>query len=104
MSPIALGRYSSLRSWLSQWSLDDAQGDGPENLAKTSVPSLVFNNSADNGCAPSHAQRLYDAVPHGDKAFHEIKGATHYFDGQPELGRQAVGLLTDWLHAHHFDR
>lgn len=103
MSPIALGRYSSLRSWLSQWSLDDAQGDGPENLAKTSVPVLVFNNSADDACAPSHAQRLYEAVPHGDKSFHEIKGATHYFDGQPDLGRQAVGLTADWLHAHRFD-
>jgi pimeloyl-ACP methyl ester carboxylesterase len=104
MSPIGLGRYSSLRSWLSQWSLDDAQGDGPENLAKTSVPTLVVNNSADNACAPSHAQRLYNAVPHDDRTFHEIKGATHYYSGQPDLGRQAVKVLADWLHARHFDQ
>lgn len=104
MSPIGLGRYTSLRSWLSQWSLDDARGDGPENLARTSVPVLVINNSADDGCAPTHARRLFEAVPHSDKVFHEIKGATHYYDGQPDLGRQAVGVVADWLHAHGFDQ
>lgn len=103
MSPIGLARYASLRSWLSQWSLDDAQGDGPDNLAKTSVPTIVINNSADDACTPSHSQRLFDAVPHADKIFHEIKGATHYYDGQPELGRQAVGIVADWLHAHNLD-
>jgi dienelactone hydrolase len=104
MSPVALGRYSSLRSWLSQWSLDDARGDGPENLKKVSVPVLVFRNSADDGCVPSHAQRLYDAVPHDDRTFHEIEGATHYFDGQSHLGRHAAALLAEWLQAHDFDR
>lgn len=104
MSPIGLGRYTSLRSWLSQWSLDDARGDGPENLARTSVPVLVINNSADDGCAPTHARRLFEAVPHSDRTFHEIKGATHYYDGQADLGRQAVGAVADWLHAHGFDQ
>jgi pimeloyl-ACP methyl ester carboxylesterase len=102
MSPIGFARYSSLRSWLSQWSIDDARGDGPGSIAKTSVPVLVINNGADDACAPSHAQRLFEAVPHADKAFVEIEGANHYYQGQPELGGRAVGEVAQWLTAHGF--
>ncbi len=97
MSPIGFARYSSLRSWLSQWSLEDARGDGPGNLARTSVPVLVINNGADDACTPSHAARLFAAVPHERKAFGEIAGANHYVQGQPELGQQAIGLVMNWL-------
>jgi alpha-beta hydrolase superfamily lysophospholipase len=100
MSPIGFARYSSLRSWLSQWSLDDAQDDGPASIAKTSVPVLVINNGADDACAPSHAQRLFDAVTHDDKAFVEIDGANHYYQGQPELGARAVSEVANWLASH----
>ena len=103
MSPIGFARYSSLRSWLSQWSIDDARGDGPRNAALVSVPVLVINNSADDACAPSHAHRLFDAVPHKDKLFVEIKGATHYYQGQPELGAEAIDHIRAWMHAHGFD-
>ena len=97
MSPIGFARYSSLRSWLSQWSLDDAGGDGPKCLANTSVPILVVNNEADDACVPAHARRLFAAVPHENKRYAAIEGATHYFQGQPELGRQAIDAIRDWM-------
>ena len=28
MSPVGLARFSTLRGWLSQWSYDEARGDG----------------------------------------------------------------------------
>ena len=31
--PVGLARFSTLRSWLSQWSYDDANADGPKSLA-----------------------------------------------------------------------
>ncbi len=102
MSPIGLARFSTLRSWLSQWSLDDARADGPRCLSRVKSPVLVINNSADDACTPSHAQRLYEAVAHGDRRFHEIAGATHYYQDQPELGAQAVGLMKTWLQDHGF--
>lgn len=102
MSPIGLARFSTLRSWLSQWSLDDARADGPRCLARVKAPVLVINNSADDACTPSHARRLYEAVAHGDRRFHEIAGATHYYQDQPELGAQAVGLVKAWLEDHGF--
>ena len=102
MSPIGLARFSTLRSWLSQWSLDDARADGPRCLSRVKAPVLVINNSADDACTPSHARRLYEAVAHGDRRFHEIAGATHYYQDQPELGAQDVGLVKTWLQDHGF--
>ncbi|MEJ6537806.1 MAG: alpha/beta hydrolase, partial [Mycobacterium sp.] len=53
-SPIGLARYSSLRSWLSQWSYDDARGDGVVCGRDVAVPVLVIGNLADDACTPSH--------------------------------------------------
>ncbi len=103
MSPVGLARSTTLRSWLSQWSYDDANGDGPKSAAKIAKPVLVINNTADDACTPSHAQRLYDAVSHDDKELAHIKGATHYYQGQRDLAKQAVGWVKNWLKRHDFD-
>jgi pimeloyl-ACP methyl ester carboxylesterase len=99
MSPIGLGRYSSLRSWLSQWSLDDARADAPECITRIKAPMLVINNSADDACTPSHARRMFKAISHDAKRFAQIEGANHYFQGQPEHGQQAIAILKTWLAA-----
>ena len=97
MSPVGLARFSTLRSWLSQWSYDDANADGPRSLATVSRPVLVINNTGDDACTPSHSQRLFDAVKHDRKAYAEVVGATHYYQDQPELAAEAVGVIRDWL-------
>lgn len=97
MGPVGLARFCTLRSWLSQWSYDDAQADGPKSAALISKPVLVINNTADDACTPSHAERLYGAVSHADKELHHIKGANHYYQGQSDLARAAVGLVRDWM-------
>ncbi|MBD2858088.1 alpha/beta fold hydrolase [Spongiibacter sp. KMU-158] len=95
--PVGLARFSTLRSWLSQWSYDDSNADGVAAAAKVSVPVMVVGNSADDACTPSHTHRLFNAVRHEDKELHEIKGATHYYFGQPEQLKEAVALCADWL-------
>ncbi len=102
MSPVGLARFSTLRSWLSQWSYDDAHADGPASLATVTKPVLVINNTADDACAPSHAQRLFAAVSHDRKAYSDIKGATHYYHDQPELGAQAATIVRNWLEEQKF--
>ena len=102
MSPVGLARFSTLQSWLSQWSYDDANADGPRCLSRISAPVLVVSNSADDACTPSHGQRIFDAVRHDDKRFHLVKGATHYYQGQPEQGAEAVGVVKQWLEDHQF--
>lgn len=103
-SPIGLARYSSLRSWLSQWSYDDARGDGVVCGHDVAVPVLVIGNLADDACTPSHTRRLLEAIGHPDKEMHEIAGANHYYAGpdQRETLKQAVGVITDWLVRHGF--
>ena len=104
MSPVGLARFCSLRSWLSQWSYDDARGDGIVCGRDITVPALVVGNLADDACTPSHTRRLFEAIGHDDKEIAEIPGANHYYagPGQRETLRQAVGVVTDWLVRHDF--
>ena len=43
-SPVGLARFCTLRSWLSQWSYDDANGDAVECGPDIAVPALVIGN------------------------------------------------------------
>ena len=95
--PTGLARFTTLRSWLSQWSLEKSNADGLACAADISVPVLVINNGADDACTPSHARRLYAAVSHGDKEFHEIAGATHYYIGQADKLADAVAICGEWI-------
>ncbi|MGX1197467.1 alpha/beta hydrolase [Parvibaculum sp. MBR-TMA-1.3b-4.2] len=97
MSPAGLARYSSLRAWLSQWSYAESRANGPKCAGDISKPVLVIENSADDGCTPSHAARLFKGVKHDDKEFHRIEGATHYYIGQPDKAAEAVGVIGNWL-------
>ncbi len=97
MMPAGIARFCSLRSWLSQWSYAESRADGPKCAAGIKVPFLVIDNSADDGCTPSHAERIYAGIGHDDKERHTIKGATHYYIGQPDKMGEAVTLVVDWL-------
>ena len=99
MGPVGLARFSTLRSWLSQWSYDDSRADAETCGRGIAVPTLVIGNTADNACTPSHTQRLYEAIGHPDKERYEVKGATHYYNGpgQRPMLREAAGKITSWL-------
>jgi pimeloyl-ACP methyl ester carboxylesterase len=97
MMPAGLARFCSLRGWLSQWSYTESRADGPKCAGTIKVPFLVIDNSADDACTPSHADRIYAGIGHDDKERHTIKGATHYYIGQPDKMAEAVGLTIDWL-------
>jgi alpha-beta hydrolase superfamily lysophospholipase len=97
--PTGLARFSTLRSWLSQWSLDDARADGLLAAADVTVPSLVLSCSADNICTPAYSRALFDALAAEDKEAVTIAGATHYMigrDQRPQLA-QAVAACSEWL-------
>ena len=102
MSPVGLARFTTLRSWLSQWSYDEANADAERCAPDVSVPVLVIGNSADDACTPSHTRRIFAAFTHEDKEIHEIKGATHYYMGPDQLPhlQEAVGLVSGWLGRH----
>jgi alpha-beta hydrolase superfamily lysophospholipase len=103
-SAAALARYTTTRSWLSQWSLDDAQVDAVDAAPRITVPALVMTASADDACPPSHADAIFDALASPDKERAEIAGANHYFsgpDGRAHLA-EASRLIADWTATRNF--
>lgn len=100
--PVGLGRFTTLRSWLSQWSYDESRANGVTNGAGVSCPTLTINNTADLACTPSHARRLFEALGSKDKTYVDIEGADHYYMERPDLLPTAVKTVTDWLDARGF--
>jgi pimeloyl-ACP methyl ester carboxylesterase len=96
-SPGGLARFTTLRSWLSQWSLA-SNACSLKVGHRITVPVLVVGNTADDACTPSHTQRLYDCVPNAaSRELHAVHGATHYYAFQPEHLQTAVGIVAGWL-------
>ena len=95
--PVGIGRFSTLRAWLSQWSVDDSNADGPRCAASITVPLLAIENSADDAVPQPHARIIHDAAGSRDKTMRVIKGATHYYQGQPELLKQAADICLGWM-------
>jgi pimeloyl-ACP methyl ester carboxylesterase len=77
--PLGIGRTSTLRTWLSMWSLDESQCGGPPHLERIAVPSLVVQSTADRGIFPSDAHAIHDAVGTDDKRLALVPGE-HYFE------------------------
>jgi len=97
--PVGLARFSTLRSWLSQWSYDDARGDALTSTANIDVPMLVVGNTADDACTPSHTHRLFEAITHDRKRLHQVQGATHYYTGPNgrEHLAESIGVVGEFL-------
>lgn len=90
----SMGRYTSLTGFLSQWA-PCSRGDGPTNLARTSVPVLLMEHTADSSVFPSDNEAWAEAAA-GRVTRQKLKGGTHYLAGQPKL----VTELADAIAAH----
>ena len=99
--PVGLARFSTLRAWLSQWSIDDSNADGERSAAAVSVPLLVVENTADDAIPSSHLRRIYAAARSTDKTYESIRNATHYYVDQPELLASAVSTSISWMRERH---
>jgi pimeloyl-ACP methyl ester carboxylesterase len=96
-APAGLARYSSLRSWLSQWSYDRSNAKGPANAARIkSTPVLQIVNGADDAVPATHNPLIRAALATPDKEYVEIEGATHYYVGQAEQLRQCLAAVREW--------
>ena len=94
--PVGLARFSTLRAWLSQWS-EESNADGPRSAASITVPFLAVENSADDAVPQPHTGIIHDSAASRDKTMKVIKGATHYYQGQPEQLKQAVEVWVGWM-------
>jgi pimeloyl-ACP methyl ester carboxylesterase len=95
--PAGLARFSTLRSWLSQWSYDLSNAKGPKNAARIrAVPVLQIENEADDAVPATHNPTIRDALAASDKEYLRIAGATHYYLGQPDQLAQCIAAVIDW--------
>ncbi|MEA2874993.1 MAG: hypothetical protein QOF14_189 [Hyphomicrobiales bacterium] len=91
-----LGRANTLRSWLSMWSLETSKCQGPEQLAKFAIPSLVIQSRADQGVFLSDAAKMFEAVGSKDKTIELIPGS-HYLEDGPDHRHRAASIIAEWV-------
>ena len=95
----AMGRFTTLTSFLSQWS-SLSQADGPTNLAATSVPVLLVEHTADASTFPSTRDAWLQAA--GPRAVHHaLVGGTHYLQDQPGLIDETVRRIDGFIQEHN---
>ena len=94
--PFGIGRTSTLRAWLSMWSLETSKCQGPPQLAKLAVPALVVQSMADMGVFPSDARKIFNSVASADKTLELIPGA-HYFEDNEANRERAIDLMAAWI-------
>lgn len=95
--PVGVARFSTLRAWLSQWSMDHSRADAEACVAKMSCPLLVIENSADDAVPVDHPTRVFNAATSEDKTFLRIDKATHYYRERPEQQAEVVSSIERWV-------
>jgi pimeloyl-ACP methyl ester carboxylesterase len=92
--PAGIGRCSTLRSWINQWSVDRTLGDSLRWLPNVDSPVWVGVGTADPVVTPNMAQQMYDAATKSTaRELVHVKGGTHYFENQPEALAEALDAL-----------
>jgi len=96
-APGPMGRFTTLRSWLSTWSPTYSNGDALKNLPHVGIPVGIMPMTADQGTMMVHGRQIRDAVPAHLCDFFPLVGFTHYFHGQPEGFVKAVEAIRSWM-------
>ncbi len=97
VGPVGLARYTTLRSWLSQWSCEHSAARGAANAARIrETPVLQIENSADDAVPATHNAVVRAALGTKDATYHLIKGATHYYVGQPDHLAECLETIEEW--------
>ncbi|MGB0577286.1 MAG: alpha/beta hydrolase [Alphaproteobacteria bacterium] len=92
--PRDIARFTTLTSWMSQWSLA-SRAHGPDCIARTNVPVLNLEFTADTNALPSDIAMWSDAA--GDRQkFFRIKDATHFLINQPDIRCDVGEVIADW--------
>jgi hypothetical protein len=94
--PYSIGSTSTLRTWLSMWSLRKSHCRGEPHLRRITLPSLVIQSTGDTGIFPSDTQRIFDALAAPDKELHMIEG-DHYLMSPPGAREGVADLIAGWV-------
>jgi pimeloyl-ACP methyl ester carboxylesterase len=99
--PAGISRVTTLRAWLNQWSLDHTNADSLRWFGEIDVPLQIVLGTADPTVLPDMARQMHDAATSAPaRELHYVQGATHYFEGQPELLAEAQDVMASFIDAH----
>ena len=98
--PTGLARLPTLRSWLSQWSIEHTRANGTRCAAQITVPLLAIEHGADDAVPQPEMGILHRACASTDKQMVLIRQATHLFSGQPAQLHEAVEHITARCRRH----
>jgi pimeloyl-ACP methyl ester carboxylesterase len=96
MLPAGIGRYTTVRSWLNQWSVDHTYGNAMEWLPDVKVPVLIEYGTADVTVHPHMGQEMHAAAGEGAEVI-AVRNAGHYYEGTPELLDEALDAMAEWV-------
>ena len=97
VGPVGMARFSTLRSWLSQWSFDKSNAKGSVNAARIRhTPVLQIVNQADDAVPATHNPAIRAALATPDQEYLEIEGANHYYLGQPAQLQVCIDAVIGW--------
>ncbi|HEX7076714.1 MAG TPA: alpha/beta hydrolase [Hyphomicrobiaceae bacterium] len=98
VSAVGLARFNTLRSWLSQWAYDLSNARSSVTAPRIrKTPVLQIENSADDAVPATHNPTIYQALATPHKEYYTLKGATHYYLGQPDHLAQCIAYITSWV-------
>ena len=92
----SMGRFTTFTGFLSQWS-PQSRGDGPVNLARTSVPVLIAEHTADASVFPPDIAAWQSAAQGRCRSI-RLVGGNHYLSGQPQLVTQLADEIAGFAH------
>jgi hypothetical protein len=93
-----IGALSTLRTWLSMWSLRTSQCTAAPHLARITVPALVVHARGDTGVYESDAVAIHDGLAAPDRTLQMVTG-DHYLT-EPDGARAGVAdLIAGWAAA-----
>jgi hypothetical protein len=95
-SVLGIGTVSTLRAWLSMWSIDHAQCRLSLQGPHVRIPSLVIHGTRDTGVFESDARTIYDSLASEDKAL--VLADTDHYLTEPERFRdEAADMIAEWV-------
>jgi pimeloyl-ACP methyl ester carboxylesterase len=95
-TPFGLAATNTLRSWLSMWSLSESQCRAEPHLARITQPAYVIQSTADQGCFPSDARIIFDALASTDKSLDFIPG-DHYLQTPDGARASTADMIAEWV-------
>lgn len=95
-SPYGIGCSSTIRTWLSMWSLQHSQCRAIPHLKRIELPSLVVQSMADTGVFPVDAHTIHDNLAARDKTLKFIAG-DHYLLSPDNAREEIADLVAGWL-------